>query len=104
MQKKIKILIIILVIIALVGVYMWYSSGNIKEEKAVVSDGVSAGTGVNSSGQTEQVNEILRLLSLVRKIELDTEFLNSALFKGLIDYSVQLPEPETGRNNPFSAF
>jgi flagellar basal body-associated protein FliL len=104
MQKKIKILIIILVVIALVGVYIWYSSGNIKEEKAVVSDGVLAGTGVNPSGQTEQVNEILRLLSLVRKIEFDSGFLNSALFKELIDYSVQLPEPETGRNNPFSVF
>lgn len=112
MQKKgfRKILIIILVILVLIIVYAWYSSRPAKIQPrqggAVVpaagglvpAEGLAAG----EKAQLPQAKETIRILSLLNKIKLDTDFFNSKSFKSLDDFSVQLPSLESGRSNPFA--
>jgi hypothetical protein len=57
---------------------------------------------VISIGETLKTEEILNLLSLLNKVNFSAEFFNSPVFKGLSDFSVSLPVPETGKNNPFA--
>lgn len=109
MQKKgfKKILIIILAILVLIIVYAWYSSrpDKIQPQGAVVPVTGSAPAedlAVSEKAQLPQAKEIIRILSLLNKIKLDTDFFNSKSFKSLDDFSVQLPSLEPGRNNPFA--
>jgi len=106
MQKKgfKKILIIILVILIMVIIYIWYSSrpANIKPQGAVVPVSLPTEMGGEEKTQLPQAREIIRVLSLLNKIKLDTDFFNSKSFKSLDDFSVQLPFLESGRSNPFA--
>jgi hypothetical protein len=52
--------------------------------------------------QLSQTKDILDVLSLLKTINLDLDFLNNPAFKGLDDFSVELPAPELGKNNPFA--
>lgn len=102
MTKKLKNLIIIAVILALILMFNLYSSSpNKNEGKSVVS---VEETMLNSISQEQlsQAKDILDILSLLKTINLNLDFFNDPVFKSLYDFSVQLPVAEVGKSNPFA--
>lgn len=97
MGSKTKFLTIILIIALFAGVYFWYSSKNSKIDSSVL-----VSENLNNDEINAQEKEVLRLLFLIQTIKFDSGFLDNIVFKTLNDRSVQLPEPEIGRVNPFA--
>ncbi len=90
MNKRLKILIGVLVVLALVLAYVLISPNlSIKNEVIISQENVSA------------AQEVLGVLSFLNGISLNTDFLNNAEFKSLYSFVVELPVPITGKTNPF---
>ena len=78
------------------------------------SNGVSAvgaqsATGVSDGGELSsepsgESEEIVKILSMLSKVDLKTDFFEDQLFLSLEDLSVSPVEGEMGRSNPFSAY
>lgn len=67
-------------------------------------EGQSA-TGVSSGGELSvQSGEIVKILSVLNKVALKTDFFEDKLFLSLKDFSVSPVEGEMGRSNPFAAY
>jgi hypothetical protein len=60
--------------------------------------GASAGSGPAES------DEIVKILSMLSKVSLKTDFFGDQLFLSLEDLSVLPAEGEMGRSNPFAAY
>jgi len=75
----------------------------------VASNGVSA-VGVSAAGSSDdgepsgESDEIVRMLSMLSKVDLKTDFFEDPLFLSLEDLSVSPAEGEMGRNNPFDSY
>lgn len=70
------------------------------------SNGVSA-IGVQktvSDESTGESDEIVKILSMLSKVDLKNDFFEDRLFLSLEDLSVSPVEGEMGRSNPFSAY
>lgn len=101
MTKRLKILIITAVALALVFLIVWYYP----KAPAVEDIGKSLVSGNGSALQEEQLSQakdILGVLSMLKTINLNLGLFNSAEFKNLEDFSVQLPVIEAGKDNPFA--
>lgn len=101
-QKKILPLILIIIII-IVGVLAYFYSRGKKpiNNQALVSSldiGVLQGQELNIS---ESGKDLLKSLKVLKSVKLDTNFFEQEVFKGLVDYSQELPFEEKGRLNPF---
>ena len=75
----------------------------------ISSNGVSAvGVQVASSSDNGELSgesdEIVRILSMLNRVDLKTDFFEDQLFLSLEDLSVSPAEGEMGRSNPFSAY
>ena len=75
----------------------------------VASNGVSAvgvsGAGSSDNGESSgESDEIVRMLSMLSKVDLKTDFFEDQLFLSLEDLSVSPAEGEMGRNNPFDSY
>ena len=70
------------------------------------SNGVSA-IGAQKAVSDEspgESDEIVKILSMLNRVDLKTDFFEDQLFLSLEDLSVSLAEGEMGRSNPFSAY
>lgn len=101
MTKRLKILIAVLIILVLVALVIWYFS---KSGADVGESVVALGTAetIAPGNQLSQANDILGVLSMLKTINLNLDFLNDAGFNSLYDFSVNLPAPEIGKSNPFA--
>lgn len=75
-----------------------------------------AGSGVSAAGakraaavsgggeQSGESDEIVKILSMLSKVDLKTGFFEDGFFLSLEDLSVSPAEGEMGRSNPFSAY
>ena len=110
-NKKITIfLLIIFVFAAGVMIYTIKSSGSNGGAKSLVPVGV---TDTDSSGESARLadqalpgqgEEILRLLSMLKDVDIDVNFFKAPLFMSLEDFSIQLPVADIGVPNPFAPF
>ena len=110
-NKKITILLLVIFIFAAaVLIYTLKSSGNNDAaNKSLTPVGVTdtraAGENVKlnqaSSGQGE---EIIRLLSVLKGVDIDASFFDNPFFKSFEDFSIQLPVADIGVPNPFAPF
>ncbi len=104
MQKRLKILITIAIILAAIFIYAWYSSGSKQQSSGGVvpiqGQPISSLGAGNTGASTGE--EIVKTLSLLKSVIVDLDFFNSASFKGLSDFSIQLIPVESGRDNPFA--
>ncbi len=102
MTKRLKIILTVIIILVLMAVAIWYSSGsNINEGKSVVLQSESLVSEAQDK-QFSQAKDILNVLSLLKTINLNLDFFDNIAFKSLYDFSVQLPTSEIGKNNPFA--
>lgn len=103
MNNKTKnlILVIIFILLLLVGIYIWRSSGNKETLTNVVSTTMVPNTKEEKTIKEEGV-DFVAILSRLKNLSLDMSFFNNQEFKNLSDFSVSLPILEPGRNNPFA--
>ncbi len=94
MNKTVVAIIIILVIAG--GVY-FYMNGNPVSSSA----GSLLETKTNPAVQ-ESATRILSLLKQINALQIKTEIFKSTDFQTLRDYSVDIPEQDVGRANPFA--
>ncbi len=102
-SKRIKFLILIFVIVALVFAYFLFYS---KKEDAGTESNVAVTSngpiGANGAKIDAEGNELLGMSESLKGIKIDPGFFDSFVFKSLIDNSVELPPVPAGRVNPFA--
>ena len=101
-NKKTIFIIVAAIFLAAVLIYSLKSP-------QVASNGVSAvgvsGAGSSDNGESSgESDEIVRMLSMLSRVYLKTDFFEDQLFLSLEDLSVSPAEGEMGRSNPFSAY
>jgi len=101
-NKKTIFIIVAAIFLAAVLIYSLKSP-------QVASNGVSAvgvsGAGSSDNGESSgESDEIVRMLSMLSRVDLKTDFFEDQLFLSLEDLSVSPAEGEMGRSNPFSAY
>ena len=101
-NKKTIFLIAALIFLAAVLIY------SLKSPQSA-SNGVSAvgvqGAGSSDDGESSgESDEIVRILSMLSRVDLKTDFFEDQIFLSLEDMSVSPAEGEMGRSNPFSAY
>lgn len=92
-----NILIVIGVIVALVGGYFGIGYFN-----APTSSGGLTPTVGGTSGSAIVGKEFVRTLVNLESLKLDEKVFTSAIFKSLVDFSVNLQPQPKGRRNPFA--
>ena len=101
-NKKTIFIIVAAIFLAAVLIYSLKSP-------QVASNGVSAvgvqGASSSDNGELSgESDEIVRILSMLNRVDLKTDFFEDQLFLSLEDLSVSPAEGEMGRSNPFSAY
>lgn len=96
-----KTIIVFIIILAISGLLYFYSIGT-PNDSSVSSLDVTlppelAGSNVVSS-------KALVLLREVSTLKIDPNFFSGAIYKSLLDYSVEVPAQNVGRTNPFLPF
>lgn len=98
-NKFFKIILPALVIFIILG-YVFYYLGrpSSEEPKLIIVSEIVEGESIDSGvGQ-----QFLSILTTLRSVDLDLDFFQDEIFQGLTDYSVPLPQEESGRVNPFA--
>lgn len=110
-NKKVTIfLLVILAFAAGVMVYTIKSSGRNGAATSLKPVGVTEtgpsgqSAGLENPALAEQGAEILRLLSVLKGVDIDADFFNNTIFQSLEDFSVPLPKADIGVSNPFAPF
>jgi len=102
-QKKIFLMIVAIIAVVLAAlIYFYYLGKKPVNNQLLVSDinaGLLSGEELNIS---ESGKDLLKSLKILKSVKLDTSFFDQDAFKGLIDFSKDLPFEESGRSNPFS--
>ena len=70
----------------------------------VIAVGVQGASPSDNGELSGESDEIVRILSMLNRVELKTDFFEDQLFLSLEDLSVSPAEGEMGRSNPFSAY
>ncbi len=95
-SSKLFIGIGIVLVLAALGYFMFKKpvepeGGLLQEQKVALSTQANADSA-----------RILSLLKQIEKIEIDTTIFESAAYKSLWDFTVEIPERAVGRANPFA--
>lgn len=100
-SKTLPILVAILVILGIIGYFM-YTSGNQTAVDAV--DRISLFTGGSEAGSAYSGvgAEVLVLLNRIDSLSIDPKFFNDQVYLSLVDYTVAIPTWSVGRDNPFA--
>lgn len=105
-NKKIIFLIAGVIFLAIILIYSLKSPQGVSNGVNLV--GSQGAVGAFSDEQSSQISgesdEIVKILSMLSKVELKTDFFEDQLFLTLEDLSVSPAEGEMGRSNPFSAY
>lgn len=97
-EKQSKKTLIILIVIAIVGLIIYfYITG--KPSDSSVS---SLETGESATDAQLAGTRVLNLLNQINSLKIDSTIFESPAYKSLIDYSVAIPERSIGRQNPFA--
>lgn len=93
MPKAFKISFIVFIVLLLIFGYWQYSSRDKESEKEAIT------TKQVESFSGEQ--KILETLTLLRSININTDFFDNKVFQNLVDFSRELVSEPVGRPNPF---
>jgi|SRR3989344_1104260 len=109
--KNAKIIAIVAGGLVLVGIlfYFFARSGDSEASRAgITSNGAPANilsqsaTASTNPSTSQKAEELLRILQSMNNINLDHSLLTSEPFLRLLDFTVELPPPIHGRDNPFA--
>lgn len=96
-MKKNKTLIVLLIVAGIAGIIL-----------VGLLDSPQADTNVRQVAVKEESDadgsDIVKILSGLKKVNLNTDFFDNEGFLSLEDFSTQLPRGDIGKTNPFSNF
>ena len=98
-SKKTTITFIIILIIG--GLMYFYTIGDPKDSS------ISSLDANNIIGDPEtqiRSTKVLSLLNQVSSLKIDRTFFDDPIYKGLIDHTVEIPDQNIGRANPFEPY
>ena len=98
-NKKTIFLIAGVIFLAIIAIYSLKSPQG--ASNGVSAIGAQKAVSDESPGESD---EIVKILSMLSRVDLKTDFFEDQLFLSLEDLSVSLVEVEMGRSNPFSAY
>ncbi len=93
-SKKTIAIIVIIILVALLA-YFYY------EGNAPVSNSSLETTAASADAQAVG-GRVLSLLNQIRSLKIDTSVFKDPSYQTLRDYSVQIPQEDVGRPNPFA--
>ncbi len=96
-SKGTFVALIIIVVVAL-GLY-FYFQGNPSTDATSSLDTPASPESVQAQ---EDGARVLSLLNEIKSLQIDDSIFRSAVYKSLVDYSIQIPEQSVGRSNPFA--
>ena len=87
------------------AIILIYSLKSPQSADSIVGAAGVQGSGSSDNGESSgESDEIVKILSMLDKIDLKADFFEDSLFLSLEDLSVSPVEGEMGRSNPFSAY
>lgn len=92
-KSELKNIIVFVAILG--GLYLAYTFFFKENEPATTTIGPSGGGG-------DVGGDILPILQDIKNIKLDAKVFDDPIYKSLKNYSVELPQEEAGRANPFA--
>lgn len=101
-NKKTIFLIVGAIFLAIIVVYSLKSPQ--AADNGVSAVGVQDVAGASAGNRSGEGDEIVRILSMLSKVSLKTDFFGDRLFLSLEDLSVPPAEGEMGRSNPFASY
>jgi flagellar basal body-associated protein FliL len=94
-KKPIIIFISIIAIAALA--YFYFLGSKTPDSSSTLSEANSASDATQLSGA-----RVLNLLGQVSSLKIDKSLFESAAYQSLVDYTIEIPEQNIGRPNPFA--
>lgn len=101
-SSKNAIIAIVVILVLFMGGY-FYLKGT-PSDSALSSLGIVGGPGEGDADASIKGSQILLLLSQIKSINIDTSIFNNQMYKSLIDYTVEVPQQNVGKVNPFAEF
>lgn len=101
-SSKNAIIAIVVILVLFIGGY-FYLKGT-PNDSALSSLGIVGGPGEGDADASIKGSQILLLLSQIKSINIDTSIFNNQMYKSLIDYTVEVPQQNVGKVNPFAEF
>ncbi len=101
-SSKNAIIAIVIILVLFIGGY-FYLKGTPNDD-AVSSLDIVGGQGEADANASIKGSQILLLLSQIKSINIDTSIFNNQMYKSLIDYTVEVPQQNVGKVNPFAEF
>lgn len=95
-SKKSIIIVVVIIILALIAYF--YFSGTPSDSSSSTLDMQSP----ESKDAEVAGARVLSLLNQINSLKIDTAIFNDPTYKSLVDYSVEIPEQNVGRPNPFA--
>ncbi len=92
-----KSIIIFIAVIVVAGLLFFYFLGNKTPDSnsSIDTEGGSSETQIAGA-------RVLTLLNQVSSLKIDKSLFDSASYRSLVDYTVNIPEQNVGRPNPFA--
>ena len=103
-MKNKKTIFIIGAIIFLAVILIYSLKSPQSASNGVSAVGVQGASSSDNGELSGESDEIVRILSMLNRVDLKTDFFEDQLFLSLEDLSVSPAEGEMGRSNPFSAY
>lgn len=92
-MNKTTLITLAAVIIIAIG-YFYVTGEESTQDAAVVTATNTADAAIGS--------RVLAILNQIQQIKIDNTFFESAAYRSLVDYSVEIPAQNVGRPNPFA--
>lgn len=98
-SKKTIIVFVIILVLSALGYF--YSTGTPSDSSISSLESTIPGGSVESSVAGSKAVTLLREVS---SLKIDPNFFKGAVYKSLLDYSIDVPPQNVGRENPFTPF
>ena len=93
-ENKTTVIAISIILLGIVAYFIFFSGGSTQQDNGLVTFGNPTTSAAN--------REFVSLFTTLRQINFDTSIFDNPNFKNLKDFSREVTELPTGRDNPFA--
>lgn len=96
-SKKTIIIFIVIIVLSILGYFYYVGSNTVPDSNLLVEQNSTVSAETQLAG-----SRVLSLLGQVYSLNIDKSIFESVVFKSLVDYTIEIPEQNVGRLNPFA--
>lgn len=98
-NSKATAIALVAIIVISFGLFFYYFQKDASDDP----DSLLETTNSDESNEARAASDrIVKILNQVSALQIDDKIFKTAVYKSLVDYSVQIPEQNVGRVNPFA--